>query len=70
MANYGENRLYQNNHDGTFTDVAEKAGVTVGGWSTGRSWGDYDHDGLLDLFGTTFTATAATARLKSISRNS
>jgi hypothetical protein len=42
--------LLHNNHDGTFTDVAEKAGVTLGGWSTGATWGDYDHDGLLDLF--------------------
>jgi hypothetical protein len=42
--------LYHNNHDGTFTDVAEKAGVTLGGWSTGATWGDYDHDGFLDLF--------------------
>ena len=50
VANFGKNRLYHNNHDGTFTDVAEKAGVTLGGWSTGPTWGDYDHDGLLDLF--------------------
>src|SRR6266481_6342762 len=42
--------LLHNNHDGTFTDVAEKAGVTLGGWSTGATWGDYDHDGYLDLF--------------------
>ena len=27
VTNYGKNRLYHNNHDGTFTDVAEKAGV-------------------------------------------
>ena len=39
-----------NNHDGTFTDVAEKAGVVLGGWSTGATWGDYDGDGKLDLF--------------------
>src|SRR5207245_4801612 len=38
------------NHDGTFTDVAEKAGVMVGGWSTGPTWGDFDHDGMVDLF--------------------
>lgn len=51
VSNYGKNRLFHNNHDGTFTDVAEKAGVTVGNaWSTGATWGDYDGDGLLDLF--------------------
>jgi hypothetical protein len=43
-------QLYHNNHDGTFTDVAEKAGVALGTWSTGPTWGDYDHDGFLDLF--------------------
>ena len=42
--------LFHNNHDGTFTDVAEKAGVTLGNWSTGSTWGDYDGDGRLDLF--------------------
>lgn len=46
----GGNRLYHNNHDGTFTDVAVKAGVAVGTWSTGPTFGDYDGDGLLDLF--------------------
>jgi len=50
VSNFGKNRLYHNNHDGTFTDVAEKAGVALGGWSTGATWGDYDHDGFLDLF--------------------
>ena len=33
-----------------FTDVAEKAGVTGGGWSTGCGFADYDRDGHLDLF--------------------
>jgi hypothetical protein len=42
--------LYHNNHDGTFTDVAEKAGVQLGNWSAGATWGDYDGDGRLDLF--------------------
>jgi hypothetical protein len=46
----GGNRLYHNNHDGTFTDVAAKAGVKLGGWSTGATFGDYDGDGFLDLF--------------------
>ena len=50
VSNFGKNRLYHNNHDGTFTDVAEKAGVALGNWSTGATWGDYDGDGRLDLF--------------------
>ena len=45
-----EKPALHNNHDGTFTDVAEKAGVTLGNWSTGATFGDYDGDGLLDLF--------------------
>ena len=50
VCNFGANRLYRNNHDGTFTDVGEKAGVTLGNWSDGATWGDYDGDGRLDLF--------------------
>jgi hypothetical protein len=42
--------LYHNNHDGTFTDVAGNAGITLGNWSAGGTWGDYDGDGRLDLF--------------------
>ncbi len=50
VGNFGVSRLYRNNGDGTFTDVADKAGVARKGWSTGASWGDYDGDGRLDLF--------------------
>ena len=39
VGNYGKNRLYHNNHDGTFTDVAEKAGVALGNWSSGSDVG-------------------------------
>ena len=46
----GRNRLYHNNHDGTFTDVAEPPGVAGGGWSAGCGFADYDRDGDLDLF--------------------
>src|SRR6266850_1236488 len=43
--------LYRNNHDGTFTDVSEKAHVAGSGkaWGTGCSFVDYDRDGKLDL---------------------
>jgi hypothetical protein len=34
--------LFHNNHDGTFTDVAEQAGVTNGRWGFGVAVGDYD----------------------------
>ena len=50
VTNLGPNRLYRNNRDGTFTDIAAQAGVTAGGWSTGCAFGDYDRDGDLDLF--------------------
>jgi hypothetical protein len=49
----GNHRLYRNNGDGTFTDVAVAAGVATtstgqaDGWSA--SFGDYDLDGDLDL---------------------
>ena len=46
----GGNKLYLNNHDGTFRESAGTAGVVVGGWSTGCGFADYDRDGDLDLF--------------------
>ena len=42
--------LYHNNHDGTFTDVTEKAGLTHTGWGQGVCVGDYDNDGWEDLY--------------------
>ena len=44
------NRLFQNNRNGTFTDVTAKAGVGHSGWSQGVCVGDYDNDGWEDLF--------------------
>jgi hypothetical protein len=43
-------QLYHNNHDGTFTDVTEKAGVTHSGWGQGVCVGDYDNDGFEDFY--------------------
>jgi len=48
------NYLYRNNGDGTFTDVAKKAGLADLNGDQGTSmdciWGDYDNDGWLDLY--------------------
>ncbi|QEH35284.1 FG-GAP repeat protein [Aquisphaera giovannonii] len=43
-------RLYRNNGDGTFADVAEVAGVTNQRRAKGAAWGDYDGDGKIDLY--------------------
>ena len=41
--------LFHNNHDGTFTDVAAKAGVTNDRWGFGVAIADYDNDGWPDI---------------------
>ena len=46
--------LYRNNHDGTFTDVTDKAGVGHPCWASGAVVGDYNNDGWPDLLVTCF----------------
>jgi enediyne biosynthesis protein E4 len=46
--------LYHNNHDGTFTDVTNKAGVGYPCWAMGAVVGDYNNDGRPDLLVTCF----------------
>jgi hypothetical protein len=46
------NFLYHNNRDGTFTRILTNA-IATDSWPVGAqggAWGDYDNDGLLDLF--------------------
>ncbi len=51
LSNFGaENRLYRNNNDGTFTDVALELSVT-GPINSFATWfWDYNNDGYLDIF--------------------
>ena len=46
--------LFHNNHDGTFSDVTAKAGLTDSGWGQGVCVGDYDNDGYEDLYVTAY----------------
>jgi hypothetical protein len=51
------NALYHNNHDGTFTDVTEKAGVAcgeMGHFGMGAAAADFDGDGWQDLYVTNY----------------
>lgn len=48
---YNENNLfYTNDGSGSFTSIDGVPIVTSGGYSETASWGDYDNDGLLDLY--------------------
>lgn len=46
--------LFHNNHDGTFTNVAAKAGVENDRWGFGAVIGDYDSDGWPDIYVSNF----------------
>jgi hypothetical protein len=46
--------LFHNNHDGTFTDVTDKAGVANGRWGFGCAVADYDNDSWPDIYVSNF----------------
>ncbi len=48
--NHQLSRLYHNNHDGTFTEVARSLGLGEEGHVKGVAWGDFNNDGRPDLY--------------------
>lgn len=48
------NRLFHQKADGTFEDVTERAGLSGEGYGMGVAVGDYDNDGLEDLYVTAY----------------
>jgi enediyne biosynthesis protein E4 len=63
VTDYGRNVLFHNNGNGTFTDVTDKAGVAAPNWSTCATWFDYDGDGGLDLFVSSFVQYSGTGTI-------
>lgn len=58
---YNQNNLfYTNDGAGNFTAISSVPVVTSGGYSETASWGDYDNDGLLDLYVTRSGGTVST----------
>ena len=49
-----KNFLFRNNRDGTFTRITNDPVVADTANFSGCAWGDYDNDGYLDLFVSTF----------------
>lgn len=55
VTGYGPDVLYVNNGDGTFFDASKPAGIEGGDrWHAGCAFGDYDRDGDLDLYVSTY----------------
>jgi hypothetical protein len=51
VTNIGLDLLFRNNGDGTFTEVGREAGLSRKvAWHSGAAFGDYDGDGMLDLY--------------------
>lgn len=46
----GATRLYQNNKDGTFSDVSEETGLVKKAFAMGANFGDIDNDGYPDVY--------------------
>jgi len=46
------NKLFQNNGNGTFTDISYQSNIYNGGWGWASCVADFNNDGMLDIFNT------------------
>jgi hypothetical protein len=63
--------LFRNDGPAGFTEISAQAGVTSYGFSMGASWGDYDNDGLEDIYVSNMYSEAGrrmTARIPGLSK--
>ena len=58
VSDFAPNNLYRNDGAGGFTDVTDETGTADIGFGMGASWGDFDEDGLLDLYVTNMHSKA------------
>ena len=65
---YGNNRLYRNEGDGTFVDVAAQLGVLDTGNGMGVAWGDLNQDGRLDLYVSNMSSSAGNRILRRLGK--
>ncbi|HEV8543154.1 MAG TPA: CRTAC1 family protein, partial [Verrucomicrobiae bacterium] len=68
---WAPSNLFRNDGPAGFTDVTEEAGVGYFGFSMGASWGDYDNDGLEDVYVSNMYSEAGrriTARIPGLSK--
>jgi len=56
--------VYHNNGSGTFTDISAASGIYPHGDRHGSGWGDFDNDGLLDLYWTKGAKGGSTLGMK------
>ncbi len=50
ITGYGGVLLLHNQGDGTLNEVAQTSGITTTSWSCAAGWGDFNNDGVLDLY--------------------